>query len=77
MLEFDITILLFILIVLANDIANLFNKQLLTETQEKLLYLFIIITASISLVIHTNLLACLTNAVLVIIWSINLYKLEK
>ena len=77
MLEFDITILLFILIVLANDIANLFNKQLLTETQEKLLYLFIIITASISLIIHTNLLACLTNAVLVIIWGINLYKLEK
>lgn len=77
MLEFDITLLLFILIVLANDIVNLFNKQLLTETQEKLLYLFIIITASISLVIHTNLLACLTNAVLVIIWGINLYKLEK
>lgn len=77
MLEFDITILLFILIVLANDIVNLFNKQLLTETQEKLLYLFIIVTASISLVIHTNLLACLTNAVLAIIWGINLYKLEK
>lgn len=77
MLEFDITILLFILIVLANDIVNLFNKQLLTETQEKLLYLFIIVTASISLVIHTNLLACLINAVLAIIWGINLYKLEK